>query len=157
MLHPVNIIKELVVISENPIEEIKSEINISEVPNNNEKSLHTVILVKQNENKFEINKFETEDISQKDPLSIEESSNSEKLKCDYCMNNYFENSSDLNRHIKSFHKLENGIESRAKCGYCFQIFNQTSSLKRHILTVHEGFKSHTCQYCNKSFGQSGIG
>ena len=79
MLHPVNIIKELVVISENPIEEIKSEINISEVPNNNEKSLHTVILVKQNENKFEINKFETEDISQKDPLSIEESSNQDTL------------------------------------------------------------------------------
>ena len=142
----------MVVISENPIEEIKSEINISEVPNNNEKSLHTLILVKQNENKFE-----AEDVSQKDPLSIEETSTSEKLKCEYCMNNYFNNSSDLNRHIKSFHNLEKGIESRAKCGYCFQIFNQSSSLKRHILTVHEGFKSHTCEYCNKSFGQSGKG
>ena len=34
-------------------------------------------------------------------------------------------------------------------------FAVDDSLKRHILQVHEGIKNHKCEFCGKSFVQSG--
>ena len=42
-----------------------------------------------------------------------------------------------------------------KCDYCGKSFTQSGTLKTHIKTLHEGQKNHKCDSCGKSFTQSG--
>ena len=54
----------------------------------------------------------------------------------------------LEIHIKSVHEL---IEIEFPCNHCENQFTQESSLKAHIISVHEHIKL-PCKYCKKQFG-----
>ena len=41
-----------------------------------------------------------------------------------------------------------------KCHHCGKSFHESSGLKNHIKTVHEGHRDLKCNYCEKSFSVS---
>ena len=55
----------------------------------------------------------------------------------------------LDSHIKNDHVRQN------KCDQCSKIFPAKRTLKRHIITVHEGRKDYKCDQCTMAYGQSG--
>ena len=41
-----------------------------------------------------------------------------------------------------------------KCEYCGKSLSHKGHLKKHIYTVHEGYKDYKCESCNKAFSEA---
>ena len=44
--------------------------------------------------------------------------------------------------------------TKITCESCGHSFNLAATLRRHVNTVHEGYKDHLCVFCSESFAQS---
>ena len=66
-----------------------------------------------------------------------------------CIFQEFESKSDMQRHAKDVHRLE---EKGHKCPKCFKSFPTSQQLAQHSL-VHTNIRKYQCQYCEKAFKQ----
>ena len=55
---------------------------------------------------------------------------------------------------KHINSVHEGIKNHI-CKTCGKGFFRLNHLKRHVETVHEGHKDFSCEYCGKSFSQKG--
>ena len=55
---------------------------------------------------------------------------------------------------KHIHTVHEGYKDY-KCESCSKSFSHSQSLKTHIYTIHEGHKDYKCESCEKSFFQTG--
>ena len=83
--------------------------------------------------------------SESKPIKFE--SKVEKNQCDFCEKE-FSGKDSLQNHTCDRDKI-------VSCQKCGKEFTNIHNLKRHEQTVHEGVKSHQCEYCEKSYGQRG--
>ena len=77
--------------------------------------------------------------------------------CTFCANN----KSVLQMHLKNFHEkkrrqptIQKG-ERNYNCNFCGKSFTQSGNLKNHIKTIHEAQRNFKCDSCGKFFTQSG--
>jgi len=61
----------------------------------------------------------------------------------------FANKSDMQRHAKEAHRME---EKGHKCGQCLKTFPSSQQLTQHSL-VHSNVRKYPCAYCDKAFKQ----
>ena len=61
----------------------------------------------------------------------------------------FENKSDMQRHAKEAHRME---EKGHKCSKCFKSFPSSQQLAQHSL-VHTNVRKYPCRFCEKAFKQ----
>ena len=61
----------------------------------------------------------------------------------------FPNKSEMQRHAKEIHGLE---EKSHKCPKCFKSFPSSQQLAQHSL-VHTNIRKYKCKYCDKAFKQ----
>jgi len=61
----------------------------------------------------------------------------------------FANKSDMQRHAKEAHRME---EKGHKCGQCLKTFPSSQQLTQHSL-VHTNLRKYACAYCDKAFKQ----
>ena len=68
--------------------------------------------------------------------------------CGACLKE-FANKSDMQRHAKEAHRME---EKGHKCGQCLKTFPSSQQLAQHSL-VHTNVRKYACSYCDKAFKQ----
>ena len=74
-------------------------------------------------------------------------SHTQTFQCTFCPKNC-DNKSDLDRHLLTHTK-----ENPYKCPKCTKGFNDKSSLKLHVQSVHENYRPFQCELCPKAFTQ----
>ncbi|TRY78711.1 hypothetical protein TCAL_06796, partial [Tigriopus californicus] len=72
--------------------------------------------------------------------------------CSHCEKS-FAHFSNLNRHIRLVHKQLLVTHKYVNCSECKKVV-QSSSLKKHIRSIHDKQRDFQCQYCDKNFAQS---
>ena len=58
----------------------------------------------------------------------------------------------MNRHIRLVHQKMVVTHKYVNCGLCNKIV-QSTSLKKHMASVHEQRRDFECGFCEKSFAQ----
>lgn len=74
-----------------------------------------------------------------------------KFECPHCSKR-FAHLSNMNRHIRLVHNKMVVTHKYVNCEVCGKVV-QSTSLKKHMASVHENRKDFKCEYCDKSFAQ----
>ncbi len=91
------------------------------------------------------------------PFSLKEHVNAVHNKqtrhcCSQC-GKQFAHFSNMNRHIRLMHNKMVVTHRYVDCPVCGKVV-QSTSLKKHLSTIHERRRDFKCSYCEKSFAQS---
>ena len=120
-----------------PVENIKEELILEE--SNDPLELETQKIITE-KNESQVNQLDKKSIEAiKEELIIEESFD-DPLELEMQ-----EMETEKNEHIEDIH-------DKTECDICGKKFTLNRNLKRHISTVHEGFKKYDCDFCGKDFG-----
>ncbi|CRK99782.1 CLUMA_CG013090, isoform A [Clunio marinus] len=88
----------------------------------------------------------------KHPEIYEESDNDESFQCQIC-DLLFEDSKDLNDHLKKDHELNDDDENSRTCDICVPIksFNNGEDLINHVHSFHSDKRTYNCEQISESF------
>ena len=75
-----------------------------------------------------------------------------KHKCVHCGKG-FSHFSNMNRHVRLIHEKLVISAKYVNCPKCQKLV-QATSLKKHMMAIHEKTRDHICDYCDKGFSQS---
>lgn len=77
----------------------------------------------------------------------------DKLECSICFDMFADKAALHTHHSKSRARKSDGTFSRATCSYCQEEFKTPTSLKKHLLQVHQNgaLKMRKCFNCNLQF------
>eukprot|EP00095_Tigriopus_kingsejongensis_P012699 maker-scaffold22_size673200-snap-gene-5.43 protein:Tk12699 transcript:maker-scaffold22_size673200-snap-gene-5.43-mRNA-1 annotation:"phosphomevalonate kinase-like" len=75
-----------------------------------------------------------------------------KHNCQYC-DRTFAHFSNVNRHIRLVHQQMVVTHKYVNCSVCNKVV-QSTSLKKHMKSIHDKLREFQCPHCEKSFAQS---